>query len=89
MDRQTKIFVAIILCFFITFVDKIDIFYNNWLFGFLTLLIVYFSLFMHDKEDNGILILLAALYILIWNIRLIRQRTTKKILEKKVLEKKI
>ena len=83
MYFHLKIFIAIIISLSITFADKIEIFRNDYVFAFMSVLFIYNILFMKD-EDPGILILYIALYMIVWSIRLINKRNNKTLIKEEL-----
>ncbi len=83
MEIYIKIFISVLLALSITFADKFEIFHNEKIFMFMTLIFIYNICFM-SKEDVGILLLFNALYITVWSIRLIDRRNDKTKIKKKI-----
>lgn len=73
MEYYIRFVIAMILALSITFADKIDLLRKDYIFGFMTILLIYNFLFMYD-HNPGLVFMYVALYLVIWSSRLINKR---------------
>lgn len=83
MEYYIKAFIAVILALAITFTEKIELFDNQYVFGFMTIIFIYCVLFM-PNEDPGLLLLYVSLYLVVWSIKLIDKHNSKEKIKKDI-----